>query len=286
MNLDVSQLWTNLLNMASLYVPKVLLAVLTLIIGFWVVRIIDKVIQKSMTMRHVDESVSKFLRNLAGILLKVVVVISSVSMVGVEMTSFVAILGAAGLAVGLSLQGSLANFAGGVLIIMFRPYKVGDFIEAQGYLGTVHDIQVFNTVLKTPDNKTIIIPNASLSNGNITNYTMENRRRVDFTFGIGYGDDILKAKGVIQRLISNDSRIHKEPEPLVAVSELADSSVNLVVRVWCDTSEYWNIYFDMLEKVKLAFDEEGISIPFPSRMFIFTGSLKRRSIIISSCINS
>lgn len=265
MNLDVSQLWTNLLNMASLYVPKVLLAVLTLIIGFWVVRIIDKVIQKSMTMRHVDESVSKFLRNLAGILLKVVVVISSVSMVGVEMTSFVAILGAAGLAVGLSLQGSLANFAGGVLIIMFRPYKVGDFIEAQGYLGTVHDIQVFNTVLKTPDNKTIIIPNASLSNGNITNYTMENRRRVDFTFGIGYGDDILKAKGVIQRLISNDSRIHKEPEPLVAVSELADSSVNLVVRVWCDTSEYWNIYFDMLEKVKLAFDEEGISIPFPQQ---------------------
>jgi small conductance mechanosensitive channel len=186
-------------------------------------------------------------------------------MLGVQMTSFIAILGAAGLAVGLALQGSLANFAGGVLLLLFKPFKVGDFIEAQGFSGSVNAIQVFNTVLKTPDNKTIIIPNGNLSNGAITNFTAEKNRRVDWTFGIGYSDDIKKAKEILVQLIKSDPRILDEPEAMVALSELGDSSVNFVVRAWVKLEDFWGVYFDIQEKVKLTFDEQGISIPFPQR---------------------
>jgi small conductance mechanosensitive channel len=198
-----------------------------------------------------------------GILLKILLLISVIGMVGVQMTSFIAILGAAGLAVGMALSGTLQNFAGGVIILLFKPFKVGDYIEAQGHSGSVNEIQIFNTILKTPDNKTIIIPNGGLSTGSMINYSTEPQRRVDFVFGIGYGDDVDKAKAVIQQLIDGDERILKDPAPFIAVSELADSSVNLVVRVWAEASNYWGIHFDMHEKVYKTFDKEGLNIPFP-----------------------
>ncbi len=247
------------------YGPNLLLAILTLFIGLWIIRMLGKGFGKAMEKADLEVSLRKFLLSLVGILLKVLLVISVVSMLGVEMTSFIAILGAAGLAVGLALQGSLANFAGGVLLLLFKPIKVGDFVDAQGHMGTVHAIQVFNTILKTPDNKTIFVPNGILSNGSITNFSTEENRRVDFTFGIGYGDDVKKAKGILIDLVKNDTRILSDPEPLVVVSALADSSVNFTVRVWVKASDYWGVFFDMQENVKLTFDAQGVSIPFPQR---------------------
>jgi len=205
----------------------------------------------------------KFLISMITVLLKVLLFISVASMVGIATTSFIAILGAATFAIGLALQGSMSNFAGGVLILLLKPFKVGDTIEAQGFVGKVHEIQIFNTIMKTFDNKMIYIPNGSLSNGNITNYSKEPIRRVDMTFGIGYGDDIKRAKEVLAGLIKEDARILKDPAPLIAVSSLGDSSVNFAIKVWCDNAEYWNVYYDMQEKVKLTFDQENISIPFP-----------------------
>ncbi|MEP2024400.1 mechanosensitive ion channel domain-containing protein, partial [Reichenbachiella sp.] len=178
-------------------------------------------------------------------------------------TSLVAILGAAGLAIGMALSGTLQNFAGGVMILLFKPFKVGDVLEAQGYLGSVHAIHIFNTIIKTGDNKTIIIPNGNLSNSSMTNYTTESKRRVDWTFGIGYGDDVDKARSVIKRLADEDDRIHKEPEIFIAVSALADSSVNFAVRAWVDTANYWPVHFDMNEKIYKTFAKEGLNIPFP-----------------------
>jgi len=216
-----------------------------------------------MQKGQVEISLQKFLISMITVLLKVLLFISVASMVGIATTSFIAILGAATFAIGLALQGSMSNFAGGVLILLLKPFKVGDTIEAQGFVGKVHEIQIFNTIMKTFDNKMIYIPNGSLSNGNITNYSKEPIRRVDMTFGIGYGDDIKRAKEVLAGLIKEDARILKDPAPLIAVSSLGDSSVNFALKVWCDTAEYWNIYFDMQEKVKLTFDQENISIPFP-----------------------
>jgi small conductance mechanosensitive channel len=197
------------------------------------------------------------------ILLKIMLVISVLGMVGVEMTSFIAILGAAGLAVGLALSGTLQNFAGGVMILIFKPFKVGDLLEAEGYLGTVKEIQIFNTILVTPDNKTIIIPNGGLSNSSMTNYSTQELRRVDWTFGIAYGDDADKAKMVIKRLCDEDSRILKDPEPFIALSALADSSVNFAVRAWVNSGDYWGVFFDMNEKIYKTFAKEGLNIPFP-----------------------
>jgi len=245
------------------YGPNVLLALLTLVIGLWVIKLLGKGFERGMDKANLEVSLKKFLLSLVGLLLKVLLVISVVSMLGVEMTSFIALIAAAGLAVGLALQGSLANFAGGVLILLFKPFKVGDFIDAQGYMGTVKEIQVFNTILKTPDNKTIFIPNGNLSNGSLTNFSTENTRRVDWVFGIGYGDDIKKAKDILNDLIKQDSRIMGDPESMVVVSELGDSSVNFTVRVWVKSSDYWGVYFAMQEKVKMTFDAQGISIPFP-----------------------
>ena len=247
------------------YGPKLLLAILTLIIGLWIIKLLMKAFDRTMDRSKIDISLQKFFKSLVRILLKILLVISVASMAGIQMTSFIAILGAAGLAIGLALRESLANFAGGVLILIFKPFKVGDFIDAQGYSGTVNAIQVFNTVLKTPDNKTIIIPNGKLSNGSITNFTTEPTRRVDMTFGIGYSDDIKKAKDILNKLVENESLIFKDPVPMVVVSELADSSVNFAVRGWCKRTDYWGIYFSMLEKVKLEFDKQGICIPFPQQ---------------------
>ena len=258
------QVYTEeIIKLAIEYLPKVALAILTLLIGFSIIKSIVNAIGKTLVKREVDASLIPFLKSLIGTLLKVALIIAVASMVGIETTSFVAILGAAGLAVGLALQGSLANFAGGVLILLFKPFRVGDVISAQGFTAAVREIQIFNTILKTPDNKTIIIPNGPLANSPITNFSIEAQRRVDLTFGIGYTDDIQKAKAVLNQLIAADSRILKDPAPFVAVSELADSSVNFVMRVWCNAGDYWGIHFDMIENVKQAFDKEGISIPFP-----------------------
>lgn len=252
-------------EMAMLYGPQLLLAILVLIIGLWIVNRVVKLTNKGMERASVEPTLARFLSSLVSIGLKALLLISVASMVGIETTSFIAILGAAGLAIGLALQGSLANFAGGVLVLLFKPFKVGDFVEAQGVSGTVAEIQIFNTIIKTPDNKVIIVPNGAVSNGVITNYSKEATRRVDFVFGIGYNDDIAKAKEVIARLVAADDRAFKDPEPTIVVSELADSSVNITTRVWVNAPDFWGVKFDLTEKVKLAFDEEGISIPFPQQ---------------------
>ena len=264
-NLDLDAMWSTVVELVSQYGLQVLGAIVTLIIGLWVIGRLGKVFNKILNKSNVDDSLSSFLRSLFTIILRILLIVSIADMVGVETTSFIAVLGAAGLAIGMALSGTLQNFAGGVMILLFKPYKVGDFIDAQGYTGIVNEIQIFNTILKTPDNKTIIIPNGGLSSGSMTNYSTEEERRVDWTFGIGYGDDIDKAYAVLGKLISNDDRILKDPEPFMALSELADSSVNIVVRVWVKAPDYWDVFFKMNEEVYKTFDKEGLSIPFPQR---------------------
>jgi small conductance mechanosensitive channel len=249
---------------AILYGPKVVLAIVTLIIGMWVINRLVRKIEHHFTSKA-DPTLGSFVSSLASVIFKLMLLIAVASMVGIETTSFVAVLGAAGLAVGLALQGSLSNFAGGVLILLFKPFKVGDLIDAQGHIGVVKEIQIFNTILTTADNRIVIIPNGSLSNSSMVNINQMDTRRVDFVFGIGYSDDIDKAKGIIEGLITSDSRVLKDPEHLIAISELADSSVNFTVRVWTKTEDYWAVYFTMFEAVKKAFDEQGISIPFPQQ---------------------
>lgn len=248
------------------YVPKVLLALLTLFVGHFLIKAVMRSIKKICDKRKFEPTLQTFFLSFTKALLYILLVVSVASMVGIETTSFVAVLGAAGLAVGLALQGSLSNFAGGVLILVFKPFKIGDLIEAQGHLGIVHEIQIFNTILKTLDNKVIIIPNGILANGTITNVTHEDTRRVDMIFSIGYDEDIDKAKQILTDLITADERVLNEPaEPFVKVTELGDSSVNFTVRAWCNTADYWNVYFAMIENVKKTFDREGITIPFPQQ---------------------
>ena len=245
------------------YGIKIVMAIVVLIIGLMIIKSLTNMVAKVMAKRNVDESLRPFLRSLVSALLKVMLFISVIQMVGVEATSFVAVLGAAGLAVGMALSGTLQNFAGGVIILLLKPFKVGDWIDAQGYSGTVNEIQIFATILKTPDNKTVIIPNGALSTGAMVNFSTEPRRRVDMAFGIGYDDDIDKAKSLLQKIIDEDSRILKDPAPAILLKELADSSVNFAVRVWAEAGDYWGIYFDFQEKVKKTFDAEGVGIPFP-----------------------
>jgi small conductance mechanosensitive channel len=245
------------------YGLKLIGAIVALLVGLWVIGTLTRFMARMMKKRDMDPSLTSFFRSLVNILLKVALVISIAGMVGIEMTSFIAILGAAGLALGLALSGTLQNFAGGVMLLIFKPFKVGDVVEAQGYTGKIKEIRIFNTIMLTPDNRTIIIPNSGLSTGSITNFSTEPQRRVDMTFGIGYGDDTDKGKEVIMKLIEADERILKDPEPFVAVSELADSSVNFVVRVWVMAENYWGVYFDMQEKIYKTFNNEGLNIPFP-----------------------
>ena len=252
-------------ELLTLYGLKVIAAVAILILGKWMAKIFKSVVNKMLSLRNVDPTIVTFVSSLTYYLLLIVFVLAALSQLGVQTTSFVAIIGAAGLAIGLALQGSLANFAAGFLMIIFRPFKVGDFIEGAGTAGTVEQIQIFTTQLKTPDNKTVIIPNAGLTSSNIVNYSAKGTRRCDLVFGIGYEDDIDKAKKILEELLAADGRILKDPEPLIAVSELADSSVNFVVRPWVSADDYWGLYFDLTEKTKKRFDEEGISIPFPQR---------------------
>jgi small conductance mechanosensitive channel len=251
--------------MLAAYGVKILMAIIILVIGRWVAGIFSKVIQRVMEKREVDETLRSFVGNLVYYTLLTFVVLAALSQLGIQTTSFIAVIGAAGLAIGLALQGSLANFAAGFLMILFRPFKVGDFIEGAGVAGTVESLQIFTTLLRTPDNKKIIIPNASLTGGNIINWSATGTRRVDMVFGIGYSDDIDKAKQIIKEILEGDDRILKDPAPQVALSELADSSVNFVARPWVKTGDYWGVFFDTTEVVKKRFDAEGISIPFPQR---------------------
>lgn len=247
------------------YAPRIALALATLFIGLRLIKVLDRGIDKVMLVKAYDSSLRTFLISLSDIVLKVALVISVISILGVETTSFVAILGSAGLAIGLALQGSLANFAGGVMLLLFKPFREGDYILAQDYEGTVRELNVFHTILATIDNKKIILPNGPVANGPIINFTSSGTRRADMTFGIGYGDDLKKAKEVLWELINAEARILKSPEPLVVVHSLGDSSVNLQIRIWMKTDDYWATYFAMIEIVKLTFDQRGISIPFPQR---------------------
>lgn len=242
---------------------KLFYAIITFITGLVVIGRINSMITGIMQRNQVDKTLQPFLSSLLKNILRLLLAVTVLSMLGVEMTSFIAVLGAAGLAVGLALQGSLSNFAGGVLILLFKPFEVEDYIEAQGHSGTVKEIQIFQTTLLTPDNKTIIIPNGDLSNGSIVNYSRQQTRRVDMVFGISYEDDIKKAKKLVEGLIKKDGRILEEPSHTIKVVELAENSVNLGVRVWCRKEDYWNIYFDMMEDVKMLFDKKKISIPYP-----------------------
>lgn len=260
---EASSYWNLAVDFLQVYGLKVLGAVVVLIIGLWVIKWAIKAIDSMMVRASVDDSLRPFLKSLTSALLKVMLGISILGMVGIEMTSFIALLAAAGLAVGMALSGTLQNFAGGVMILIFKPFQVGDFIDAQGYMGVVKEIQIFVTILTTPDNKTIIIPNGGLSNGSLVNFSTQATRRVDWSFGIGYGDDLNKARAIIQRLIDADSRILKDPASLIVLGELGDSSVNLTVRVWSKAEDYWGIFFDMNENVYNAFNAEGINIPFP-----------------------
>jgi small conductance mechanosensitive channel len=247
------------------YGGQLLLAIITLIIGLWLISRLMKGMKKVFHSRGFDQALQSFLLNLTGIALKVMLIISVVAMLGVKMTSFIAVLGAAGLAIGMALSGSLQNFAGGVMLLIFKPFKVGDFITAQGSSGTVKEIQIFHTVLNTPDKKTVILPNGILSSAPMVNFSTEPQRRVDFTFGISYGDDIDKAKQVIMEVIKKDERILKDPAPFVGVISLGESSVDLVTRVWANTGDYWGIFFDIQENIKKEFDRKAVSIPFPQR---------------------
>lgn len=245
------------------YGQLIVVALIVLFIGIKVSNLLVSMFAKTLDKKYVDPSLKPFLTSVLGWLLKVAVFIAAVNTAGVKTTSFIALLGTAGLAIGMALQGSLSNFAGGVLILLLKPFKVGDVIKAQGFVGKVDQITTFSTYLRTPDNQIICLPNGGLANSAIVNVNKESTRRVDFTFGIGYDDDIDKAKATIKSLIDADSRVLKDPAYVILVGELADSSVNLTVRTWTKTEDYWGVFHDLTENVKKKFDEEKISIPFP-----------------------
>jgi small conductance mechanosensitive channel len=266
MNLD--EILDKVIDFASVYGIKVIGAIVIWIIGSWAIRKIMKGIRAVMTKRDYDESLQKFLLNLISWILKILLIITLLGTLGVPTTSFAAIIAAAGLAIGLALQGSLGNFAGGVLIMIFKPIKIGDLIEAQGEIGVVKQIEIFTTKLTGLSNKEIIIPNGALSNGNIVNYTTEGTRRVDLTFGVGYDSDIKKTKEVLMNVITSHPLVLSDPAPTVNVSALADSSINFAVRPWCKAEDYWAVYFGITEQTKEALDAAGIEIPYPHQVEI------------------
>ncbi|MHC4172438.1 MAG: mechanosensitive ion channel family protein [Planctomycetota bacterium] len=265
MDIDMQAILQKVYEYLAEYGLKIIAALIIFLIGRWLAKFISRLIEKALIRSHVDKTLAKFTRNLCHIGLLIFVVIAAVASLGVETTQFAVVVGAAGLAIGLALQGSLANFASGFLMIIFRPFKVGDFIEAAGVKGTVDEIQIFNTIINTPDNVRAIIPNAQITGSNVLNYTVNETRRVDLVVGVSYEDDLKKAKQVIEEVLAGDDRVLKDPNLTVAVSELGDSSVNFVVRPWVKSADYWDAYFDITAKVKLALDENGIAIPYPQR---------------------
>lgn len=261
----LKELWEQLQVVVLDYGLDVLGALVTLIIGAWVIRKVVKTTGKRLAKTSMEPMIIPTIKGVIKIALWAALILAIVKQVGIETSGFIAVFGAAGLAVGLALQGSLSNFAGGILLLTLKPFKAGDFVEINGQSGTVHGVSMINTTLKTPDNKTIYLPNGAVASGNITNFTLEPKRRWDKVFGIGYGDDFDKAKKIILDFLEADERVHKDPAPFVRVGNLGDSSVDITVRAWVDTAEYWNVNFDMIEKVKKEFDKQGVSIPFPQR---------------------
>lgn len=262
-NIDMQKLSDQAMAMVMEYGPKLLLAILTLVIGLWIIKHFVKLADKGMQKSKTDETLSPFIKSLISTVLKVLLLLSVATMVGIETTSFIAIFSAATLAIGLALQGSLSNFAGGVLLLVFKPYKIGDLIEAQGHLGVVKHIQIFNTILLNPQNKTIIVPNGAVAGNSVINYSEEGILRVDLSAGISYDSDIRTAKNVLMKVLESNPKVLKDPAPFVGVSELGDSSVNFAVRPWATVADYWAVYFEINEEVKYALDNAGISIPFP-----------------------
>jgi small conductance mechanosensitive channel len=262
-SINLSNYSDNLIDLLVEYTPKVIFAIVLLVAGLWLIKILVKNIRKRLVKSEIDSSLAPFLTNLIGAILKVMLIITTINMVGIEVTSFIALLGAAGLAIGLALQGTLQNFAGGVIILLLKPFKVGDVIDAKGYVGTVKEIKIFYTYINTFDKKQVLIPNGILANTDLTNISAEPQRRNEWVFGIAYGDDYDTAKKCIEELIKSDERILNDPAPFIALKELGSSSVDIVVRVWTNSSDLWPVYFEMNEKVYKEFPKRGLSIPFP-----------------------
>jgi len=261
----MEQVIAKVQELISVFGLKIIAAIAIYIFGRWLAKFLKNLSVKLMTKGKVDPTLVTFLGHVVYVGLLVFVILAALGQLGVQTTSFIAVIGAAGLAVGLALQGSLSNFAAGVLMIIFRPFKVGDLIEGAGVLGTVEEIQIFTTLLLTPDNRAVIVPNAKLSADNIINYTAKPDRRIDLVFGVSYSDNIDKVKEVISDVLSQDNRILGDPPPTIGLLEMADSSINFAVRPWVKPADYWGVYFDINEKMKKRFDAEGISIPFPQR---------------------
>jgi len=263
--MDPNELLQKAQDLFTTFGLKILAAIAILLVGRWIAKALTNLMRRAMDKANLDSMLARFIGNLTYVALMTFVALAAINQLGVQTTSFIAVIGAAGLAIGLALQGSLANLAAGVLIIIFRPYKVGDYIEGGGVAGTVEEVQIFTTVLKTPDNKTIIVPNAQVMGGTITNYSARTERRIDLVVGVGYDADLDKTRQVLTDILGEDQRILKEPAPLIGVVELADSSVNFVVRPWVSTADYWAVFFDLNERIKKRFDAENITIPFPQR---------------------
>ena len=264
MNLEMNgSLWDQITELLSSFGISLFIALCILVIGRQVIKIVIKVISSALERSNTEDTVRIFVTNLLNTVLMIVVFIAAINQLGIETTSIIAVLGAAGLAIGLALQGSLANFAAGILIVIYRPYKVGDYIQADNHLGTVNDIQIFSTVLRTPDNKLVVVPNGSIMNGSIVNFSNQDTRRIDMVIGCSYEDDIDKVKAVLTDIVAKDDRVLSDPKTRIAVSELADSSVNFIVRPWVKNPDYLDVMYSLTEEIKKRFDEEGISIPYP-----------------------
>ena len=262
-NIDVDKWMNILIEVGSEYGIKVLGAIIIWIIGSWIIKRVKRLLIKAMDKVEYDESLEKFISSLIVVSLRIILFIVILGNLGVETTSFAAVLAAAGLAIGLALQGSLSNFAGGVLILIFKPYKTGDFIAAQGEMGVVKQIEIFTTKLNTTDNKEVILPNGAVSNGNITNYSSEKKRRVDITMGVSYDADIKQTKELLMKVLTDNKKVLSDPEPMIVLGELADSSVNFYLRPWALGDDYWDVYFEVMESCKIELDKAGIEIPFP-----------------------
>jgi small conductance mechanosensitive channel len=263
--MDTTQLLETAQEIGATFGLNIIAAIAIFVIGRWVAKLLQRMIVRALEAAKMEPILVKFLGNIVYTLLLVFVVLAAINQVGVQTTSLIAVLGAAGLAVGLALQGSLANFAAGVLIIIFRPYRMGDYVEGGGVAGTVEEVQIFTSVLKSPDNKRIIVPNGQMMSGTIINYSSHDTRRVDLTASVSYEDDSDQVQRVLTDIVTSDERVLADPAPVVRMFKHADSSVDWVVRPWVKSADYWAVYFDLTERIKRRFDEEGISIPYPQR---------------------